>query len=70
MVTQNFRWELAAPRQAAMNATCVRWLERLPQTVFLTLWMLSPFPVELAQPTLRFLTELRARAVEWLPFAN
>jgi len=38
------------------------WLERLCRTLFWALWMLSPLPLELAQPALRLLSDLTGRA--------
>jgi len=42
------------------------WLARLCQTVFWTLWMVSPLPLDWAQPTLRLLADLLDRGLTWL----
>jgi len=49
-------------QREALLVSLGRWAERLCQTVFWTLWAMSPFPAELAQPTLRFLSDMASRA--------
>ena len=56
MVVQGFKQMPEAPL----------WLARLSQAVFWTLWMMSPLPLDWAQPTLRLLADLRDRGWTWL----
>jgi len=42
------------------------WLARLSHTLFWTLWMVSPLPLDWAQPTLHLLEDLLTRGWTWL----
>ena len=54
--------ERGPARPEAWSALLVPRLERLLSTLCWIFWMLSPIPAELAEPALRQMTGLRARA--------
>jgi len=62
MIKQGMKQGPVLPPREALPVLLGRWAERLCQTLFWTLWMMSPLPPELAQPTLRLLSDLASRA--------
>jgi len=46
------------------------WFARLCHVLFWTLWMVSPFPLDWAQPTLRLLADLLTSGWTWVNGAH